>query len=86
MPWLLDAVAGDAAAELVRRHPNGIGRLGRPSQRLEPAAAAQLANAIQDALIVGTCLGIPALFNEEDLHGHMAIPPHRMGIRRNGHL
>ena len=72
-PWLLDASPSDAAAELVRRHPDGIGQLGRPSQRLDPKAAADLANAVQQALTTETRLGIRALLNEEGVHGHMAV-------------
>ncbi|MCP3995539.1 MAG: glycoside hydrolase family 3 protein, partial [bacterium] len=71
--WLMDAPPHDAAAELVRRHPDGIGQLGRPSQHLEPASAARLTTAVQQALSTKTRLGIPALFNEEGLHGHTAV-------------
>ncbi|MDX2466123.1 MAG: glycoside hydrolase family 3 N-terminal domain-containing protein, partial [Acidimicrobiia bacterium] len=72
-PWLIEGPPGEAAAELVRRHPDGIGQLGRPSQQLEPAAAAHLTNAVQTRLATETRLGIPALFNEEGVHGHMAV-------------
>lgn len=52
--------------------PHGIGQLGRPAQRRSPRAAAELTNAIQQFLVENTRLGIPALFNEEGLHGLMA--------------
>jgi beta-glucosidase len=72
-PWLLDSPPVDAALELVSRYPDGIGQLGRPSQRLGPAAAAGLTNAIQETLSSKTRLGVPALFNEEGVHGHTAV-------------
>jgi beta-glucosidase len=50
----------------------GICQLGRPSHRRLPRAAAELTNAIQRFLVQRTRLGIPALFNEEGLHGLMA--------------
>ena len=51
---------------------HGIGQLGRPAQRSTPRAAAELTNAIQRYLVEKTRLGIPAMFNEEGLHGLMA--------------
>ncbi len=50
----------------------GVGQIGRPAQRRSPRAAAELTNAIQQYLAGETRLGIPALFNEEGLHGLMA--------------
>jgi beta-glucosidase len=52
---------------------NGICQLGRPSQKRPPRAAAELTNAIQRYLVEETRLGIPALFNEEGLHGLMGV-------------
>ncbi len=52
---------------------HGICQLGRPAQRRSPRAAAKLTNAIQEYLVEETRLGIPALFNEEGLHGLMAV-------------
>ena len=52
---------------------NGICQLGRPSQKRSPRAAAELTNAIQQYLVDETRLGIPALFNEEGLHGLMGL-------------
>ncbi|MDJ0664875.1 MAG: glycoside hydrolase family 3 N-terminal domain-containing protein [Acidimicrobiia bacterium] len=71
--WLKDAPPAEAAADLVRRYPHGVGQVGRPSHHLSPAAAAELTNAIQQALATQTRLGIPALFNEEGVHGHAAV-------------
>jgi len=71
-PWLKEAPPADAAAQLVRRNPHGVGQVGRPSHHLEPAAAARLTNEIQQALATRTRLGIAALFNEEGVHGHTA--------------
>jgi beta-glucosidase len=51
---------------------DGACQLGRPAQRSEPRHTAQITNAIQKFLAEETRLGIPALFNEEGLHGLMA--------------
>jgi beta-glucosidase len=59
----------DKTAELFA---NGACQLGRPAQRTEPRHTAQITNAIQKFLAEETRLGIPALFNEEGLHGLMA--------------
>lgn len=50
----------------------GICQLGRLSHQRRPRPAAELTNAIQRFLWQETRLGIPALFNEEGLHGLMA--------------
>jgi len=52
---------------------HGLCQLGRPSQARLPRPAAELTNAIQEFLIEETRLGIPALFNEEGLHGLMGV-------------
>ena len=72
-PWLLDAAGDLDEDELLRRYPHGFGQLGRPSQRLQPAAAARLTNGIQRTVQTRTRLGIGVLYNEEGVHGHMAI-------------
>jgi len=59
----------DKTAELFA---NGACQLGRPAQRTKPRHTAQITNAIQKFLAEATRLGIPALFNEEGLHGLMA--------------
>ena len=56
-------------AELFR---HGICQLGRPSQRRSPRSTVELTNAVQSFLVEETRLGIPALFNEEGVHGLMA--------------
>ncbi len=60
----------DKMAELFA---NGACQLGRPAQRTTPRQTAKITNAIQKFLAEETRLGIPALFNEEGLHGLMAI-------------
>lgn len=59
----------DKTAELFA---NGACQLGRPAQRTLPRHTAEITNAIQQFLAEETRLGIPALFNEEGLHGLMA--------------
>ncbi len=51
---------------------HGVGQIGRPAQANTPRAAAELTNTLQRCLVEETRLGIPALFNEEGLHGLMA--------------
>jgi beta-glucosidase len=50
---------------------NGICQLGRPAQKTLPRQTVEITNAIQAYLVEKTRLGIPALFNEEGLHGLM---------------
>jgi beta-glucosidase len=71
--WLVDDEGHLDSAELLRRHPHGLGQLGRPSQEQAPAAAVRFTNAVQETLAKQTRLGIGALFNEEGIHGHMAV-------------
>ncbi len=59
----------DKMAELFA---NGACQIGRPAQRTTPRQTAKITNAIQKFLTEETRLGIPALFNEEGLHGLMA--------------
>ena len=51
---------------------DGVCQLGRPAQRTKPRQTAHITNDIQKYLTEETRLGIPALFNEEGLHGLMA--------------
>ncbi len=51
---------------------NGLGQIGRPSERKTPAENAKVTNTIQKYFIEQTRLGIPVLFHEECLHGHAA--------------
>jgi beta-glucosidase len=52
--------------------PNGIGQIARQRERMGPREGAVFANAVQKWLIENTRLGIPAIFHDEILHGHMA--------------
>jgi beta-glucosidase len=51
---------------------NGIGQIGRQRERKDPRESALFANAVQKWLVENTRLGIPAIFHDEVLHGHMA--------------
>ena len=51
---------------------NGIGQIGRQRERKDPRESAVFANAVQKFLVENTRLGIPAIFHDEALHGHMA--------------
>src|SRR5215216_3998236 len=51
---------------------NGIGQISRQRERKDPRESAIYANAVQKFLIENTRLGIPAIFHDEALHGHMA--------------
>ncbi|HYP29652.1 MAG TPA: glycoside hydrolase family 3 N-terminal domain-containing protein [Blastocatellia bacterium] len=51
---------------------NGIGHIARQRERKDARASAVFANAVQKFLAEKTRLGIPAIFHDEALHGHMA--------------
>jgi beta-glucosidase len=51
---------------------NGIGEITRPSEKRDPRAMAEFTNTVQKWLKENTRLGIPALFHDECLHGHVA--------------
>jgi beta-glucosidase len=57
-------------ARLVMKY--GIGQVARQRERKGPREGAAFANAVQKWLIEKTRLGIPAIFHDEILHGHMA--------------
>jgi beta-glucosidase len=57
-------------ARLVLKY--GIGQVARQRERKGPREGALFANALQKWLIENTRLGIPAIFHDEILHGHMA--------------
>ena len=57
------------AAEVMK---NGIGQIARQRERKGPREGATFANALQKWLVENTRLGIPAIFHDEILHGHMA--------------
>jgi beta-glucosidase len=50
----------------------GIGQISRQRERKGPREGAAFANSVQKWLIENTRLGIPAMFHDEILHGHMA--------------
>jgi beta-glucosidase len=50
----------------------GIGQIARQRERKGPREGAAFANSVQKWLIENTRLGIPAIFHDEILHGHMA--------------
>ena len=59
-----------ATAAGVMKH--GIGQIARQRERKGPREGATFANALQKWLVENTRLGIPAIFHDEILHGHMA--------------
>jgi len=64
---------GDFSAEnaaVVMKH--GIGQIARQRERKDASQSAVYANALQKWLKENTRLGIPAMFHDEALHGHMA--------------
>jgi beta-glucosidase len=69
---LLDEEGNLLPGAMAERFRHGICQLGRPAQRRSPRATAELTNAIQKFLVEETRLGIPAMFNEEGVHGLMA--------------
>src|SRR6476646_314671 len=50
----------------------GVGQIARQRERKGPREGAAFANSVQKWLIENTRLGIPAMFHDEILHGHMA--------------
>ncbi len=57
-------------------HGKGLGQVGRPSDAGKGKNAremAELTNAIQEFFLENSRLGIPVLFHEECLHGHVAV-------------
>ena len=59
----------DHAAVLIK---NGLGEFSRPSDFHNPRASAEFTNAVQKWVKENTRLGIPVLFHDECLHGHVA--------------
>src|ERR1043166_2656538 len=51
---------------------NGIGQIARQQEHKGPRESAVFANSVQKYLVENTRLGIPAIFHDEILHGHMA--------------
>jgi len=63
---------GDFSAEKARRvMPHGVGQLARQREGKDARGSAEFANAVQRWLKENTRLGIPAVFHDEALHGHM---------------
>jgi beta-glucosidase len=52
--------------------PHGIGQMSRPSEGRGPREMAEFTNTMQKWLKENTRLGIPVLFHDECLHGHVA--------------
>jgi beta-glucosidase len=59
----------DHAAVLIK---NGLGQMSRPSEHRDPRAMVEFTNTVQKWLKDNTRLGIPVLFHDECLHGHVA--------------
>ncbi len=51
---------------------NGLGEISRPSEKRGPRQMANYTNTVQKWLKENTRLGIPVLFHDECLHGHVA--------------
>jgi beta-glucosidase len=51
---------------------NGLGEISRPSEGRGPRAMAEFTNSIQKWVKENTRLGIPIVFHDECLHGHVA--------------
>jgi beta-glucosidase len=63
------AFVPERAAALIK---NGLGEISRPSEHRDPRTMAEFTNAIQKWMRENTRLGIPVLFHDECLHGHVA--------------
>ncbi len=59
----------DRAAVVLK---NGIGEISRPSENRGPRQMAEYTNTVQKWLKENTRLGIPVIFHDECLHGHVA--------------
>jgi beta-glucosidase len=76
---LNDTLAFDPE-KAARYFPHGLGQIGRPGEGAHPGVKpnrgpreeAILTNSIQRYFVENTRLGIPVVFHEECLHGHMA--------------
>jgi beta-glucosidase len=65
-----NAFQPDRAALVLK---NGLGEMSRPSEHRGPREMAEFTNTIQKWLQQNTRLGIPILFHDECLHGHVAL-------------
>ena len=59
----------ERAAALIK---NGLGEMSRPSEHRDPRAMVEFTNTVQKWMKENTRLGIPVLFHDECLHGHVA--------------
>jgi beta-glucosidase len=59
----------ERAAALIK---NGLGEVSRPSENRDPRAMVEFTNTVQKWMKENTRLGIPILFHDECLHGHVA--------------
>jgi beta-glucosidase len=59
----------DRAAVLIK---NGLGEISRPNENRDPRQMADYTNTVQKWFKENTRLGIPVLFHDECLHGHVA--------------
>ncbi len=59
----------ERAAVLIK---NGLGEMSRPSEHRGPRAMVEYTNTVQKWVKENTRLGIPILFHDECLHGHVA--------------
>jgi len=59
----------ERAAALIK---NGLGEISRPSEHRDPRTMVDFTNTVQKWMRENTRLGIPVLFHDECLHGHVA--------------
>jgi beta-glucosidase len=59
----------ERAAALMK---NGLGEISRPSENRDPRAMVEYTNTVQKWMRDNTRLGIPVIFHDECLHGHVA--------------
>src|SRR4030095_2141911 len=72
-PGDLSADRGNLSPEKAKQVMKyGIGQIARQRERKGPREGAEFANSVQKWLLENTRLGIPAIFHDEILHGHMA--------------
>ncbi|HEY6803019.1 MAG TPA: glycoside hydrolase family 3 N-terminal domain-containing protein [Pyrinomonadaceae bacterium] len=72
-PGDLSTDRGDLSPEKAQQVMKyGIGQIARQRERKGPREGAAFANSVQKWLVQNTRLGIPAMFHDEILHGHMA--------------
>ena len=65
-----------AKARRAFKKGHGLGQVGRPNEEhrgKHARGAAELSNAIQKFFVENSRLGIPVIFHEEALHGHVAV-------------